>query len=345
MPATQTDTKGNVERTNGSANGAERNETKENGEEEALPWCYLFVHHAKVKHVSDMLGEKFRIFVHTTILYQRKDKQIKKSERPTISGLVFVQGDSRDIRNYLHEQWPGLHLVNDCSTRKIAVIPDSVMRPFMLLSRTSPTRIRFMPHTFDYYSAGNTLVRITSGPLTGLEGYRIRIARDKCLVSSIGGMTVAIGGIHKETFENLDQYAKLRKQQQESTQAARPELSAVQAGIDSCFFQPEDTLDAMAIAEALRPWLEKARQEMENKAFGNAAEILLFILEEAGSHLQAAYRKSPTRKFDEIIGACRNADGLLSALHGRTDLPAALKEHLDTQRESLAVRYPFLPGW
>lgn len=187
-------------------NREQANETKtyRTDNDAPLPWCYLFVHHAKMKCVSERIGQEFHTFIHTSIQHRRKDKHVRKFERPTIPGLLFVQGNCEDIRNYLHNHWPDLHLVNDCSTGKTAIIPDNVMRPFMLLSRTSPTRIRFMPHSFDYYSEGHALVRITSGPLAGLEGYCIRISRDKCLVSAIGGMTIAIGGIHKETFENLD---------------------------------------------------------------------------------------------------------------------------------------------
>lgn len=94
-----------------------------------------------------------------------------------------------------------------------------------------------MPHSFDYYSVGNPLVRITSGILSGLEGYRIRISRDKCLVTSIGGMTVAIGGIYKESFENLDEYVRLRRKQLEKIrQSSYVTFTPLQKEIDGCFF-------------------------------------------------------------------------------------------------------------
>jgi len=203
LPAAQAAARGEREPANENKAYGTDNET-------ALPWCYLFVHHSKMKRVSNKIASEFHTFIHTSIQYRREGKHIKKLERPSISGLVFVQGDSDHIGNYLRRLCPGLHLANDCCTGKVATIPDSVMRPFMSLSHTNPTRIRIMPHPFDYYSKGNTLVRITSGPLAGFEGYCIRISRDKCLVSTLGGMTLAIGGIHKETFENLDQCAKPR---------------------------------------------------------------------------------------------------------------------------------------
>lgn len=91
--------------------------------------------------------------------------------------------------------------MNDCSTRKAAVIPDSVMQPFMRIAGTDPSRIRFLVNPLTHYAEGNTLVEIMTGPLAGLQGYIIRIDRDRKLVIGVGDMTVAIGGVHKENFE------------------------------------------------------------------------------------------------------------------------------------------------
>lgn len=128
--------------------------------------------------------------------------------RPTISGLIFIQGKTKVIRRYLWERFPQYHLVNDCSTRKAAVIPDSVMQPFMRIANTDPSRIRFLVNPLTHYAEGNTLVEIMTGPLAGLQGYIIRIDRDRKLVIGVGDMTVAIGGVHKENFEKVEEVAR-----------------------------------------------------------------------------------------------------------------------------------------
>lgn len=128
--------------------------------------------------------------------------------RPTISGLIFIQGKTKVIRKYLWERFPQYHLVNDCSTRKAAVIPDSVMQPFMRIAGTDPSRIRFLVNPLTHYAEGNTLVEIMTGPLAGLQGYIIRIDRDRKLVIGVGDMTVAIGGVHKENFEKVEEVAR-----------------------------------------------------------------------------------------------------------------------------------------
>lgn len=85
----------------------------------------------------------------------------------------------------------------------MAEIPNSRMEPFMRVAQTDPDRIRFLLRPFIYYSNNRTLLRIVSGDFAGLEGYVIRIARDRKIVIDVGGMGVAIGGIHAERFEEV----------------------------------------------------------------------------------------------------------------------------------------------
>ena len=140
--------------------------------------------------------------------------------RPTISGLIFIQGKTKVIRKYLWERFPQYHLVNDCSTRKAAVIPDSVMQPFMRIAGTDPSRIRFLVNPLTHYAEGNTLVEIMTGPLAGLQGYIIRIDRDRKLVIGVGDMTVAIGGVHKENFEKVEEVARAVNNRQRARRQA-----------------------------------------------------------------------------------------------------------------------------
>lgn len=186
-----------------------------------VPWSYLFIRNRDAENFSLKAETEggFKTFVHRTIITDASGKTSKvKSEdqnsgkptegRPTISGLIFIQGKTKVIRRYLWERFPQYHLVNDCSTRKAAVIPDSVMQPFMRIANTDPSRIRFLVNPLTHYAEGNTLVEIMTGPLAGLQGYIIRIDRDRKLVIGVGDMTVAIGGVHKENFEKVEEVAR-----------------------------------------------------------------------------------------------------------------------------------------
>lgn len=192
-----------------------------------VPWSYLFIRKRDAEYFSLKAETEggFRTFIHRTIITDESGKPAKGKPngsaqdrdgttatategRPTISGLIFIQGKTKVIRKYLWERFPQYHLVNDCSTRKAAVIPDSVMQPFMRIANTDPSRIRFLVNPLTHYAEGNTLVEIMTGPLAGLQGYIIRIDRDRKLVIGVGDMTVAIGGVHKENFEKVEEVAR-----------------------------------------------------------------------------------------------------------------------------------------
>lgn len=190
------------------------------------PWSYLFIRKRDAEYFSLKAETEggFRTFIHRTIVTDASGKSEKGKPdgsaqdreasngategRPTISGLLFIQGKTKVIKKYLWERFPQYHLVNDCSTRKAAVIPDSVMQPFMRIANTDPSRIRFLVNPLTHYAEGNTLVEIMTGPLAGLQGYIIRIDRDRKLVIGVGDMTVAIGGVHKENFEKVEEVAR-----------------------------------------------------------------------------------------------------------------------------------------
>lgn len=304
-------------------------------------WCYLFIHHSKADLVSRTLEKaQYSVFIHKSIVYKRENKRIKRDEQPTISGLVFVQGDGNEIQALLKGIFFNLYLVKDCSSGEIAVIPDSVMQPFMRISEVNPTRIRFMPHIFDYYSSGNTLIRITSGPLAGLEGYRIRISRDKCLVTSIGGMTVAIGGIYKENFENVDEYVRQRREQLRSNEISSfASLTQIQTEIDNGFFNPQNQLDVLAIAKHLDLWVEKVESAIKEKDFDTAVEVALFLLEEVGSRFLFTLQSLDLK---EVTRTCQTIARILERILNSTDVSTDLKEIVETGMESLEVRFPFL---
>lgn len=198
------------------------------------PWSYLFIRKRDAEYFSLKAETEggFRTFIHRTIITDAPGKTSKvKSEdqgsgksategRPTISGLIFLQGKTKVIKKYLWERFPQYHLVNDCSTRKAAVIPDSVMQPFMRIAGTDPSRIRFLVNPLTHYAEGNTLVEIMTGPLAGLQGYIIRIDRDRKLVIGVGDMTVAIGGVHKENFEKVEEVARAVNSRQRARRQA-----------------------------------------------------------------------------------------------------------------------------
>lgn len=172
----------------------------------AADWHYFFVHSAKIKPTLSRIAAdgRFATFVHTTIRYSRTKSGVTGKETPTVGGLVFIQGDLEEILDYMAEKFPSLRLANDCATKRVATIPDSVMQPFMRVSAIEPTRVRVLLNPIGCYAQDRQRVRVVSGVLEGMEGYVVRINRDRRLVVAIGDMTLAISGAHNEPLEPVD---------------------------------------------------------------------------------------------------------------------------------------------
>lgn len=72
-------------------------------------------------------------------------------------------------------------------------------------------------------------------------------------------------------------------------------------------------------------------------------EIALFLLEEVGSHFRSLYADPHTAELEQIETVCKEADRGLTFVMLHTDASADLKEIVETERESLAIRFPYLP--
>lgn len=285
-------------------------------------WCYLFIHHNKVDAFTKRLNrDKIHIFLHKTVIYQRRkhSRGIRSVEKPTVSGLVFLQGTSSDLQYYLDVNFPGHHLVNDCSTHLPAVIPDSVMQPFMHVTEASPERIRFLLHPFRYYAGGNVRLRLTSGFLAGVEGYVVRIDRDRRLVMDVGGMSVAISGIHCEKFEVVAEDTEKYRQAKNgggndiaTTPPAR-NLTGLQERIDRELYVPANPQEVSLITEVLDLWRERAAVYLEKRQVAEAMEILIFLLEEIDYHYSSLL-SSKTLDMAPVLSVARLIAGMIDRM-------------------------------
>ena len=175
-----------------------------------LPWGYLFIQHMSAATFEKKLetrkieGDfKPNCFVHRTIVYKKKPngKGIMKEEKPTVSGLVFLQGRTEQLRSFLIHNFPQYFLVNNCSTGRPASIPDSLMQPFMAVMRNEPERLTFLRDPFVKFAKDHVRLRVLTGLFRGQEGYVVRVLRNRQLVMDFGGYAVAINNVHNEDFE------------------------------------------------------------------------------------------------------------------------------------------------
>ena len=248
-------------------------------------WSYLFVHNQKVKSIEDQLKKDgVTHFVHKTIKYVPRHRNrggMREVETPSVSGLIFLQGNPELLQNYLDKNKKPYKLCKNCSTGKVATIPCNQMEPFMRVAETEPERLRFLLRPFVYYSKNRTLLRILTGEYAGLEGYVIRIARDRRLVIDVGGMAVAISGVHAERFEEVNKNEANKKERELFYKRNLHERNAF---IDRYFHQVKTAQEVSAQVENIEILRLQTLADVRDKKLDlkDAYDTFYFMIEEIG---------------------------------------------------------------
>lgn len=119
----------------------------------------------------------------------------------TGGGFLFVHAPVRKLNKILGMIVPHRFVARDFVTRKAARIPDVQMKEFIQIYESLPWNINILKYPISRYADTRHRIRITGGVLKGLEGFIVRIHKDRNLVFSFGSMTLAIGGIHAIPFK------------------------------------------------------------------------------------------------------------------------------------------------
>ena len=140
---------------------------------------------------------------------------------------------------------------------------------------------RFLLKPFHYYARNRILLRITSGELAGLEGYVIRIDRDRRLVMDVGGLSVAISGVHAEHFEEVEQDNPCLANEEIFY---KRNLQERQVLIDRYFHPVKDDKDVALQAENIDYLRKYALDEAAHNriTLNDTWNIYSFIIEEIG---------------------------------------------------------------
>lgn len=290
-----------------------------------------------LKRVLHILEQKFNVFVHKTVKYKRVKKHVLKESVPTVSGLLFVQGEISEIQSVLKERCLGVYLVKDRATGLPAKIRDKSMQVFIRMSQISPFRMRIMPHPIGYYSAGYPMVKITSGILDGVEGYQVRISRDKCLITTMGGLTIALGGVSKENFENIEEYTNIDPERYRELRQCSELINPVPFSEISRNISRASTPNSIKTASNdLDCWLQKSEFYIADSAYEKAFHILKELLHEMGSTL----RKTVKTDLSEIYAVCIRASKMLKVMTIDLEIEAGLRNEIKEEMKILAERYP-----
>ena len=308
-----------------------------------VQWCYLFVHHRKVKSFEEQLEKDgITYFVHKTIKYvprHRNKGGVREVEIPSVSGLIFLQGTPKKLQTYLDEKLQPYRLCKNCSTGKVATIPCSQMESFMRIVETEPERLRFLLRPFVYYSKNRTLLRIMTGDYAGLEGYVIRIARDRRLVMDVGGMAVAISNVHAERFEEVN---KNEGSKSERETFYKRNLHERNAFIDRYFHQVRTANEVEAQKENIAILLNQTLADVMSKKLDikDAFDTFYFMIEEIGYYYAPFidYFKDDLNPILEEGRKVMQEIGSITASVGDIEL----RQRCETEYEELRTNYGYL---
>ena len=308
-------------------------------------WSYLFVHNQKVKSIEEQLKKDgITHFVHKTIKYVPRHRNrggMREVETPSVSGLIFLQGAPELLQDYLDKNKKPYKLCKNCSTGKVATIPCNQMEPFMRVAETEPERLRFLLRPFVYYSKNRTLLRILTGEYAGLEGYVIRIARDRRLVIDVGGMAVAISGVHAERFEEVH---KNESDKKERELFYKRNLHERNAFLDRYFHRVRTIQEVSAQVENIEMLRLQTLADVRDKKLDlkDAFATFYFIIEEIG-YYYAPFIDTLNDKLSPIFNAGRTIMQEIEniiAIYQNSDMQ--LHNRYATEYEELQAHYGYL---
>ena len=308
-------------------------------------WSYLFVHNQKVKSIEEQLKKDgITHFVHKTIKYvprHRNGGGMREVENPSVSGLIFLQGNPEILQDYLDKNIKPYKLCKNCSTGKVATIPCNQMEPFMRVAETEPERLRFLLRPFIYYSKNRTLLRIVTGEYAGLEGYVIRIARDRKLVMDVGGMAVALSGVHAERFEEVN---KNEADKKERELFYKRNLHERNAFIDRYFHQVKTAQEVSAQVENIEILRIQTLADVRDKKLDlkDAYDTFYFMIEEIGYYYAPFidYFKDELRPIFEAGRTVK--EEIEKAIKIFKDSDKELHNRCETEFEALQNNYGYL---
>lgn len=307
-------------------------------------WCYLFVHHQKVMYLEEQLQKDgITYFVHKTLKFvprHRTKGGVRQVETASVSGLVFLQGNPQTLQTYLDEKMPLRKLCKNCSTGKVATIPCNQMEPFMRIAESDPERLRFLLRPFVYYSKNRTLLRIVTGKYAGLEGYVIRIARDRRLVMDVGGMAMAISGIHAERFEEVN---KNEADKKACTIFYKRNLHERNAFIDRYFHPVKSAQEVAAQVENIEILRLQTLSDVREKKLDiqDAFDTFYFMIEEIG-YYYAPFVHQFKNELTPIFEAGKRVMQEIEHIQSSLPSKAERAKRWTVEAETLKTHYGYL---
>lgn len=155
-----------------------------------------------VKRHLDALGvENFIPMHYKEITFCGRKKRILA---PALHNLIFVRTTLAALREIKFRSRLPVCFINDRVTTTPLIIPDKQMRDFIAVAGSCDEQLVYLDAPKNDLQRGDR-VRITAGPLQGVEGIFMRIRGDRRVVVTVEGiMAVATAFLHPSMLEKIE---------------------------------------------------------------------------------------------------------------------------------------------
>lgn len=148
-------------------------------------------------------AKKIQSFVPTRYESTIKDEVKRYEEVPAVHNLVFVRSTCETLDEQIQERNNGtsFQYMIDAGTKSPVVIPDKEMDDFIQVTKVAGESLLYLRDDIERFRKYSH-IRVTGGRFEGIEGYFVRIRRDRKVVILLQNVAaVAISGIDHSLIE------------------------------------------------------------------------------------------------------------------------------------------------
>ena len=129
-------------------------------------------------------------FIPTKTVYKEKDGSRTSETIPVIHNLIFIYTTRNNLKCYkeqFQDSIPFRYII-DKSKNAPLIVPDKQMDSFMRVCRSNCDDLIFLDDNINKHCVPGQLVRVLDGPFKDVEGYVVRIRKDRRVVVNIKGI-------------------------------------------------------------------------------------------------------------------------------------------------------------
>ena len=174
-----------------------------------MPYWYVVrtEYNRELKLVKQLEEKNVEYFIPKKQEFVIEDEQKHYVEVPAIHNLVFIHSTRNFLDEYQRRRAKDdvpIRYMFDLATRNPIIVRESDMHNFIRVTKLCNENILYLKDNIDKFKS-HPKVRVTAGRFEGIEGYVVRIRRDRKLVIQLHGIiAIAISGIHHSLLEIID---------------------------------------------------------------------------------------------------------------------------------------------